>query len=469
MDSSGAVATGMPWHTARGLGSYGERMAVRYLTDRGLEVLDRTGAATSARSTSSRVTAAASSSARSRPGAAPTFGQPIEAVDHRKLARLRRLAAAWLADRRAVGSPVPGVAGIRVDVVGVLRPRRGPCRIEHVVGARLVTLGRTRAGRPARHRRVRRRRRGRHRLRAAARSSSAGCPDGACAQAPDRVKAAAANSGHPLPLRRVTVNLSPASIPKVGSGFDLAICVAALVASESIPPDVVRDVVHLGELGARRHRPVGAGRPARSSSPPRVARCDTSSSRSPTPPRRGSSPACGSTRSRPSTSSSTGMPSLHRGLIPPPVPEPPAQPVAAPPGPTSPRSSGSTRPGRALEVAAAGRSPPLPRRAARGRQDDARRAAAGPAAGARRHPGHGGHGHRVGPRASSGRGRRSNARRRSSPRTTAPPPVAVIGGGSAPRAARRDHAGAPRRALPRRGAGVPGVGHPGAAPADRVR
>ena len=41
-----------------------------------------------------------------------------------------------------------------------------------------------------------------------------GCPDGACAQSPDRVKAAAANSGHPLPLRRVTVNLSPADLPK---------------------------------------------------------------------------------------------------------------------------------------------------------------------------------------------------------------------------------------------------------------
>ena len=76
-----------------------------------------------------------------------------------------------------------------------------------------------------------------------------GCPDSACAQAPNRVKAAAANSGHPIPLRRVTVNLSPASIPKLGSGFDLAICVAALVATESIPPEVVREVVHIGELG----------------------------------------------------------------------------------------------------------------------------------------------------------------------------------------------------------------------------
>ena len=76
-----------------------------------------------------------------------------------------------------------------------------------------------------------------------------GCPDSACGQAPGRVKAAAANSGFAIPLRRVTVNLSPAAVPKIGSGFDLAICVAALVACEEIRPELVRDVVHIGELG----------------------------------------------------------------------------------------------------------------------------------------------------------------------------------------------------------------------------
>jgi len=46
-----------------------------------------------------------------------------------------------------------------------------------------------------------------------------GLPDAACRQAPDRIKAAAMNSGFPIPNRRLTVNLSPASIPKVGSGL----------------------------------------------------------------------------------------------------------------------------------------------------------------------------------------------------------------------------------------------------------
>jgi putative endonuclease len=135
MNTSGAVATGMPWHTARGLGSYGERMAVRYLTDRGFDVLDRNwrcelGEIDIVAREGGCLVVCEVKTRRST-----TFGQPIEAVDYRKLARLRRLAAAWLAERRQAGSPVEGVAGVRVDVVGVLRPRRGPCRIEHVVGA----------------------------------------------------------------------------------------------------------------------------------------------------------------------------------------------------------------------------------------------------------------------------------------------------------------------------------------------
>ena len=135
MDTSGAVATGMPWGTARGLGSYGERMAVRYLTDRGLELLDRNwrcdlGEVDIVARDGGCLVVCEVKTRRST-----TFGQPIEAVDHRKLARLRRLAAAWLSECRARGEPLHNITGVRVDVVGVLRPRRGPCRIEHVVGA----------------------------------------------------------------------------------------------------------------------------------------------------------------------------------------------------------------------------------------------------------------------------------------------------------------------------------------------
>ena len=76
-----------------------------------------------------------------------------------------------------------------------------------------------------------------------------GLPDTACLQSTDRVKAGTTNSGLPLPQRRITVNLSPASIPKAGTAFDLAIAVAALVGAQVLPADVAEDVVHLGEVG----------------------------------------------------------------------------------------------------------------------------------------------------------------------------------------------------------------------------
>jgi magnesium chelatase family protein len=85
-----------------------------------------------------------------------------------------------------------------------------------------------------------------------------GLPDAACAQAPNRVKAAAASIGRSLAQERITVNLSPASIPKNGSGFDLPIAVAVLAALGLVAPAQVRDVVHLGELGLD-----GAIRPVR--------------------------------------------------------------------------------------------------------------------------------------------------------------------------------------------------------------
>ncbi len=75
-----------------------------------------------------------------------------------------------------------------------------------------------------------------------------GLPDAACAQAGDRIRAAAANIGVPVPPHRVTVNLSPASIPKRGSAFDLAIAVAVLTAAGVVARGVAEEVVHLGEL-----------------------------------------------------------------------------------------------------------------------------------------------------------------------------------------------------------------------------
>lgn len=90
-----------------------------------------------------------------------------------------------------------------------------------------------------------------------------GLPDTALGEARDRVWAAATNSGCPLPTRKLTVNLSPAALPKHGSGFDLAIALAALVAAGSINAGSVESVVHLGELGLDgRLRPINGVLPA---------------------------------------------------------------------------------------------------------------------------------------------------------------------------------------------------------------
>src|SRR6516164_3048990 len=62
-----------------------------------------------------------------------------------------------------------------------------------------------------------------------------GLPDTALREARDRIRAAIINSGESWPSRRITVGLSPASLPKRGSGFDLAIAVAILAASEAFP------------------------------------------------------------------------------------------------------------------------------------------------------------------------------------------------------------------------------------------
>jgi magnesium chelatase family protein len=75
-----------------------------------------------------------------------------------------------------------------------------------------------------------------------------GLPDAALSEATERVRMAAKNSGVPLTRNRLTVNLSPASLPKHGSGFDLAIAVACLAADQVISARSVERVVHIGEL-----------------------------------------------------------------------------------------------------------------------------------------------------------------------------------------------------------------------------
>ena len=90
-----------------------------------------------------------------------------------------------------------------------------------------------------------------------------GLPDAALGEARDRVRAAATNSGVGFPHQKVTVNLSPAALPKHGSGFDLAIALATLAADGSVDAASIDRVVHLGELGLDgRLRPIAGILPA---------------------------------------------------------------------------------------------------------------------------------------------------------------------------------------------------------------
>jgi magnesium chelatase family protein len=76
-----------------------------------------------------------------------------------------------------------------------------------------------------------------------------GLPDAALREARDRIRAAISNSGQHWPLRKITVGLSPASLPKRGSWFDLAIAVGVLTADGAVPKAAADRVIFFGELG----------------------------------------------------------------------------------------------------------------------------------------------------------------------------------------------------------------------------
>lgn len=78
--------------------------------------------------------------------------------------------------------------------------------------------------------------------------SIVGLPDKAVSEARERVRAALTAMAIALPARRVTINMSPADMPKEGSHFDLPIALAVLAAMEVIPSDQVESAIALGEL-----------------------------------------------------------------------------------------------------------------------------------------------------------------------------------------------------------------------------
>ncbi|MEV1009878.1 YifB family Mg chelatase-like AAA ATPase [Streptomyces sp. NPDC049881] len=79
--------------------------------------------------------------------------------------------------------------------------------------------------------------------------SLVGLADRSLSESRDRVRAAVVNSGAEWPQKKLTVGLSPAAVPKHGSGFDLAVACSVLAAAERIDPRAIADLVMIGELG----------------------------------------------------------------------------------------------------------------------------------------------------------------------------------------------------------------------------
>ena len=89
-----------------------------------------------------------------------------------------------------------------------------------------------------------------------------GLPDMALREARDRIRAAIINSGEHWPHSKITVSLYPASLPKRGSAFDLAIAIAIMAANGGLP-ELPGNLLFLAELGLDgRLRPVPGVLPA---------------------------------------------------------------------------------------------------------------------------------------------------------------------------------------------------------------
>ena len=209
------------------VGEYGETVAAEHLVGDGMRILDRRW-----RCSLGEVDIVAADGdclvvCEVKTRRSTRCGLPLEAVTRLKLPRLRRLAAAWLAAHDGCWPEV------RIDVVAVLVPRRGGPELDAPVGrwpdGARPGLVRHAGG----ARRAPRRRRGGRRPGLPA-FTLIGLPDASLDESRDRVRAAAANAGCPLPPRRITVNLAPAALPKTGTGFDLAVAVALLAATDRV-------------------------------------------------------------------------------------------------------------------------------------------------------------------------------------------------------------------------------------------
>jgi putative endonuclease len=119
---------GVPHAVNNAVGAYGERVAVRHLHAHGMRILERNWRCPEGEIDVVAMDGDCLVVCEVKTRRSADFGSPVEAVTWRKAARLRRLAARWLAEHDVEAQDV------RVDVVGVLRGRRGPAEVEHLLG-----------------------------------------------------------------------------------------------------------------------------------------------------------------------------------------------------------------------------------------------------------------------------------------------------------------------------------------------
>lgn len=110
------------------LGEYGERLAAEHLLADGMTVLDRRWRCPIGELDLVALDGDCLVVCEVKTRRSTVTGMPVEAVTPAKLRRLRRLTAAWLEDQP---TPYPDV---RIDVIGVLVPRRGGPVLDHLRG-----------------------------------------------------------------------------------------------------------------------------------------------------------------------------------------------------------------------------------------------------------------------------------------------------------------------------------------------
>jgi putative endonuclease len=110
------------------VGRFGEDVAERYVREQGWEVLARNWRCAQGELDIVAVDGDELAVVEVKTRRSQAYGAPQEAVTGDKLARLRRLTGAWLADQSR------SFDGIRIDVIAVTIPSAGAARVEHLRG-----------------------------------------------------------------------------------------------------------------------------------------------------------------------------------------------------------------------------------------------------------------------------------------------------------------------------------------------